>query len=122
MGAVTAKIQIDATPQQVWDVALNPQRLGDWVTIHRKLNECDEGPARLGFTMVQTMELRGAPLKVSWELISCDEPHLATWEGRGPAGEKAARAYGGATSVPCPPCDASQRNSAMQSRLKTGSL
>jgi len=93
MGAVTAKIQIDATPQQVWDVALNPQRLGDWVTIHRKLNECDEGPARLGFTMVQTMELRGAPLKVSWELISCDEPHLATWEGRGPAGSRAETSY-----------------------------
>jgi hypothetical protein len=93
MGAVTAEIQIDAKPQEVWDVALNPQRLADWVTIHRKLNECDDGPPRLGFEMVQTMELRGAPLKVSWELVTCDEPELAKWEGRGPAGSRAETSY-----------------------------
>lgn len=93
MGAVTAEIQIDAPPEQVWKVALDPQRLGDWVTIHRKLNECDDGPPRLGFTMVQTMELRGAPLKVRWELVACDEPHLATWSGRGPAGSRAETVY-----------------------------
>jgi len=93
MGAVTAEIQINATPQEVWDIALNPQRLGDWVTIHRKLNECDDGAARLGFTMVQTMEIRGAPLKVTWELVTCDEPHRAEWEGRGPAGSRAQTGY-----------------------------
>jgi carbon monoxide dehydrogenase subunit G len=93
MGAVTAEIQINATPQQVWDVALDPNRLGDWVTIHSKLNQCDDGPPRLGFEMVQTMELRGAPLKVSWELVTCDEPHEAKWEGKGPAGSRAETSY-----------------------------
>ncbi len=93
MGAVTEEIRINAAPQEVWNVALNPQRLGDWVTIHRKLNHCDDGRARLGFAMVQTMEIRGAPLKVAWELVSCDEPHLAKWEGRGPAGSRAETSY-----------------------------
>lgn len=93
MGAVSAEIQIDANPQEVWNVALNPQRLADWVTIHRKLNECDDGRPRLGFEMVQTMELRGAPLKVSWKLVLCDEPELAKWEGRGPAGSRAVTSY-----------------------------
>ncbi len=93
MGAVTAEIQIDATPQQVWDVALDPHRLADWVTIHRKLHDCDDGEAQLGFTMVQTIVIRGAPLKVSWELVICDPPQLAEWEGRGPAGSRAQTAY-----------------------------
>ena len=93
MGAVTAEIQINAAPQEVWDVALNPQRLGDWVTIHRKLNECDDGPPRLGFEMVQTMELRGAPLKVSWALVTCDQPDEAKWDGTGPAGSRAETSY-----------------------------
>jgi len=93
MGAVTAEIQIDAPPEEVWAVALDPTKLGDWVTIHRKLNDCDEGPARLGFTMVQTMEIRGAPLKVTWELVTCDTPHVAQWEGRGPAGSRAQTGY-----------------------------
>ncbi len=93
MGAVTAEIQIDATPQQVWDVALDPHRLADWVTIHRKLNDCDDGEVQLGFTMVQTIVIRGAPLKVSWELVICDPPHVAEWEGRGPAGSRAQTAY-----------------------------
>ncbi len=93
MGAVTAELQIDAAPQAVWDVALNPQRLGDWVTIHRELNDCDEGRARLGFELVQTIELRGAPLKVRWELVGCDEPHLAKWAGSGAAGSRAETSY-----------------------------
>uniref|UniRef100_A0A6J6A571 Unannotated protein n=1 Tax=freshwater metagenome TaxID=449393 RepID=A0A6J6A571_9ZZZZ len=43
--------------------------------------------------MVQTMEIRGVPLKVSWELAECEPPHLAKWEGRGPAGSRAETSY-----------------------------
>lgn len=93
MGAVTVEIHLAATPQEVWDVVLDPQRLGDWVTIHRELNECDEGSPQIDFEMVQTLELRGAPLMVHWKLVECDEPNSAKWEGSGPAGSRAETSY-----------------------------
>ena len=38
MSEVRAKIDIDAPPEQVYDVMLDPSRLHEWVTIHRKIN------------------------------------------------------------------------------------
>lgn len=93
MGAVTASVDIDAPPAAVWAVALDPERLHDWVTIHRSLGRHDEGEAREGMRMTQTLSLRGAPFKVEWELVACDAPHLAEWAGRGPARSRAHTRY-----------------------------
>ncbi|MDQ3632840.1 MAG: SRPBCC family protein [Actinomycetota bacterium] len=103
MSEVRASIDIDAAPEAVFDVALDPERLGDWVTIHRELLRADAGPPREGMEMQQRMSLRGAPFKVSWELVVCDRPTHAEWRGRGPARSKAETEYalealpGGAT-------------------------
>ena len=93
MGDVTVQIDIDAAPQRIWEIALDPARLHEWVTIHRELGAHDTGAARTGFKMTQTLTLRGAPFKVNWELVTCEEPKLAKWEGRGPARSRAETAY-----------------------------
>jgi uncharacterized protein YndB with AHSA1/START domain len=82
---VTASVEIDAPPEEVWRTVLDPNRLGEWVTIHRKVNEADDGPARKGFQMQQTLHLRGANFKVRWTLTDVKEPERANGEGRGPA-------------------------------------
>ena len=51
MSLVTASIRIDAAPAEVWQMVMDPERLGDWVTIHRRLVRADSGPARVGFTV-----------------------------------------------------------------------
>jgi uncharacterized protein YndB with AHSA1/START domain len=93
MSQVEATIDIAAAPDEVYDVMLDPERLHEWVTIHRKVNHADSGEPREGFEMDQTLCLRHANFKVHWTLTEADRPHRATWEGRGPAGSYARTSY-----------------------------
>jgi carbon monoxide dehydrogenase subunit G len=93
MSTVTASIDIAATPAQVWDVVMNPSRLGDWVTIHRKLLNTDTGEPGKGFEMDQQIHLRGVSLEIHWKLIECRPRSQALWEGRGPARSHARTEY-----------------------------
>jgi uncharacterized protein YndB with AHSA1/START domain len=93
MTLVTASIDIDAPPERVYDAMLDPARLKDWVTIHRRVNRADDGAPREGFEMEQTLYLRGAHFKVRWTLTEADKPDTATWEGRGPAHSYARTSY-----------------------------
>lgn len=85
MSVVVATIHIDAAPQAVWDLVMDPARTLEWVTIARKVDHIDEGPLREGFRMDQTLCLRGVKFKVKWSLEDLDEPWVAKWQGRGPA-------------------------------------
>lgn len=93
MTVVSTAIDIDAPPEAVWAVVLDPRRLGDWVTIHRKLG--DDTPARLrtGSTFEQTLNLRGAHLHVEWTVADLLAPHRCEWHGRGPAHSHATILY-----------------------------
>jgi uncharacterized protein YndB with AHSA1/START domain len=93
MSTVTASVQIAATPAEVWKIAMDPRRLGDWVTIHRELRHADDGPPRIGFEMDQRVHLRGVSLDVHWRLVECEPDRHAVWEGRGPARSKALTEY-----------------------------
>ena len=93
MTLVTASIEIDAPRERVYDVVLDPTRLDEWVTIHRRLNSRDAGAPREGYEMDQTLHLRGANFKVRWKLTEADRPGRATWEGRGPAHSYARTSY-----------------------------
>ena len=93
MTLVTATIDIDAPPQQVFDTMLDPARLKEWVTIHRRVDDVDGGRPREGYEMVQTLCLRGVNFKVKWKLTHCEPGRSATWEGRGPAHSYARTAY-----------------------------
>jgi uncharacterized protein YndB with AHSA1/START domain len=93
MSRVEASIVLPATPARVWDVVMDPHRLADWVTIHRRLDHADEGPPRRGFEMEQHLSLRGATFRVSWTLVTCRPGELAVWEGRGPARSRAHTEY-----------------------------
>ena len=93
MSLVTASIQIAVPPQQVWELVMNPDSLGEWVTIHRKLLHADDGSPRVGFEMDQRIHMRGVSLDVHWKLIDCRPGERAVWEGRGPARSRARTEY-----------------------------
>jgi uncharacterized protein YndB with AHSA1/START domain len=69
MSIVVASTWIAAEPADVWKMIMDPNRLGDWVTIHRRLVHADDGPARVGYEMDQQIHLRGVSLEVHWTLI-----------------------------------------------------
>jgi uncharacterized protein YndB with AHSA1/START domain len=87
MSEVATSIDIDAPPERVWDVVMNPDRLHEWVTIHRELLSFSDDE------MEQVLCLRGAKFKVDWHLAANDPPRHAHWEGRGPARSKAVTEY-----------------------------
>ena len=103
MSLVKASIEIDKPLEEVYDAVLDPRRLSEWVTIHRRLLRADDGSPREGYEMEQTLSLRGVSFKVRWTLTEASRPDHATWEGRGPAHSYARTSYrlhsvdGGAT-------------------------
>lgn len=90
---VVTKIVIDAPPRDVWDVIMDASRLREWVTIHKSLGKHSEGSPHTGDHMEQTLVLRGAPFKVKWELVVCEDAERAEWHGVGPARSHAETEY-----------------------------
>lgn len=93
MSEVVTTIAIAAPRADVWALCMDPDRLADWVTIHRKLHAHSDGPLRTGSTMKQRLCLRGVSFDVSWELDACRAPEHAEWHGRGPARSRAETEY-----------------------------
>jgi uncharacterized protein YndB with AHSA1/START domain len=93
MSIITASIEIAAAPEEVWNTVMDPARLEQWVTIHRRLVRADEGPPRIGFQMDQQLHVRGVNIEVQWKLVECRPGELALWDGRGPAHSHASTEY-----------------------------
>jgi uncharacterized membrane protein len=90
---VSARIAIDAPVERVWETVMDPSRLGDWVTIHKAVNDVSAHPLREGSTMEQVLHLRGVSFRVNWTLVEVNPPSMAQWEGRGPAHSRALIRY-----------------------------
>jgi hypothetical protein len=93
MSLVTVSTFIAVPPAEVWKMVMDASRLGDWVTIHRRLMHADDGPPRVGYEMDQQIHMRGVNLEVHWKLADCRTGELAVWEGRGPARSRAHTEY-----------------------------
>ena len=83
MSTVSATIDLDCPPENVWQLIMDPTRFNEWVTIHRKISDVDDGPVREGFQVEQRMALRGAPFTVHWTLPSATRPSSACGRARG---------------------------------------
>ena len=93
MSVVQAEIEINAPIERVWETIMDPARLRDWVTIHKSVKNVSESPLRQGATMDQAIQVRGLTFRVHWQLVSVDPPHVAQWEGGGPAHSNALIRY-----------------------------
>ena len=93
MSIVRRSVMIAAPRERVWALVMDPQRLGEWVTIHRAVRSVSPGPPREGSRMDQVLHLRGADIRVRWLLVECVPPSLARWEGHGPARSQALIQY-----------------------------
>ena len=58
MSEVETTIDIAASPEEVWALAMDPERLADWVTIHRRLDDHSDGHAHLCDRVQLTLSMR----------------------------------------------------------------
>jgi carbon monoxide dehydrogenase subunit G len=84
---VVTSIDIAAPPETVWAVVMDPERLHEWVTIHRKLEDHTDR------TMVQVLCIHHVNFHVRWNLEECRKPRHAKWVGKGPARSTAETEY-----------------------------
>ena len=90
---VSQSIEIDAPIEEVWALVMDPNRLGEWVTIHDSVSEVPKGDLEKGSRFKQEMKLKKVPLKVRWEVVECTAPKQAKWQGEAAAGAKAQIVY-----------------------------
>lgn len=90
---VERDITIEASPDKVWRVLMDPQKLADWVSIHQKLKKAPDGQLERGDELVQCLRLMHTNFDVKWRVKQADKPHKAVWEGRGPVRSKAEVVY-----------------------------
>ena len=93
MPEVREEVQIQAPPEAVWDLAMDPDRLGDWVSAHSRTEGAADGELDEGDSFRQVLCLGGQPVNVRWTLTRSDRPDLAEWDADGPKGTGAKVRY-----------------------------
>ncbi len=93
MSTVHVQIEINAAPRDVWQTVMDPNRLAEWVTIHRSVKVKSDDPCEQGARMDQVLHILGVSFKVHWTLESDVVPRQAEWHGRGPALSRALISY-----------------------------
>jgi uncharacterized protein YndB with AHSA1/START domain len=87
------EIHIDASPEDVYSTLMDPDCLGEWVTIQDELLEAPEGDLEKGSELVQRCKVAGQKFKLRWKVEQADRPNKAIWTGKGPLGAKARVTY-----------------------------
>lgn len=90
---VQRTVEIDAEPEQVYRLIMDPRSLERWVTIHVKLEDAPAGQLRQGSELTQRLALAGRGFTVRWEVVENDPVRRVVWEGRGPMRSHAGVTY-----------------------------
>jgi hypothetical protein len=90
---VERQIHLEVAPGAIYELVMDPARLGDWVTIQEELVEAPERILEKGDRLVQRLKVAGRGFEVSWTVTRADRPTHVEWDGRGPLGTSAKVAY-----------------------------
>ena len=93
MSKLEREIQIDASPEAVYDKLTDPNCLDEWVSVHDGLEEAPAGNVETGDTLVQRMKVAGKKFRIKWHVDEADRPNRVVWTGKGPMGSKARAEY-----------------------------
>jgi carbon monoxide dehydrogenase subunit G len=87
------EIHIDAAPEDVYAKLMDPDCLGEWVTIQDELLEAPDGDLTKGSELVQRCRVAGQRFKLKWKVEQAERPRKTVWRGKGPLGSKAKVTY-----------------------------
>ena len=86
-------IDIDAPPERVYEVVMDPKHLEDWVSIHQSLMDAPGGELKQGSELTQCLKLAGRKFNVTWKVVEDNCPVRVVWEGQGPVHSHAKVVY-----------------------------
>lgn len=90
---VRESIELPAPPQEVFDLLMDLDRLGEWVDAHRAIVDEPAGPLCEGSSFTQRLRLAGISFKVGWKVTRLERPRIVEWRGEGPGGSLARVCY-----------------------------
>jgi carbon monoxide dehydrogenase subunit G len=90
---IDASVDVDAPPEAVYGLVMDPRRLDEWVSIHESLLEAPPGELDQGAKLSQCLKVAGKRFNVHWRVIEDDRPTRVVWEGSGPVWTKARVTY-----------------------------
>jgi carbon monoxide dehydrogenase subunit G len=90
---VERTIEIEAPPERVYEVVMDPRHLEDWVTIHDHLEEAPDGSLESGSELTQRLRLAGRKFNVRWKVVENDACRRVVWDGQGPVHSHARVVY-----------------------------
>jgi carbon monoxide dehydrogenase subunit G len=90
---IEGSVDVDAPPEEVYGLVMDPRRLNDWVSIHDRLVEAPDGELDKDSTLVQRLTVAGQRFTVRWQVTRDDRPRKVVWEGRGPLRSRARVTY-----------------------------
>ena len=71
---VKSEIELDRTPQEVWDFLMDPANQGRWQNGVLSVETTHEGPIGLGTIYRETRQLLGRRFDLSFEVTRFDAP------------------------------------------------
>ncbi len=86
MTQIERQIDIDRSPQEVFDVLADLDRLPDWATTVVENHDTPDKPLEVGQTFGQTIRLAGRNIRTEWEVIDVERPRHLAYRATGPAG------------------------------------
>ena len=90
---VERTVTINARPETVYEIVMDPRCLEKWVSIHQTLEDAPEGQLRKGSKLTQCLKLAGRRFKVRWTVVENERARRVVWEGEGPVRSKAKVVY-----------------------------
>ncbi len=87
MPTVSQSIDIPAPPEQVWSVATDWSRYGEWNVSHSGFPDGPPQPEP-GATFRETITIMGMPGEAKWTVAESTAPSRTVWDGEGPMGIK----------------------------------
>jgi uncharacterized membrane protein len=86
MTEIRKSTDVNASPEDVFAVLGDLDRLPDWSTITIATHDAPEQPLSKGDTFRQTLRILGRHLETDWTVTELDRPRHVAYEAKGPVG------------------------------------
>jgi uncharacterized protein YndB with AHSA1/START domain len=86
MAHIERSIEIEASPEAVFEVLTDLDRLPDWSTVTVKTHEVPDGELKVGSEFRQTLRVLGRDIDCDWRVTEADPPNRIAYEATAPGG------------------------------------